>query len=156
MLMGPANNLPYLILHLANVIAKQSDELLKQELGIGLSQYKVLMVLEWNPLIEQKIIAESLGQTEASISRQISNLKAEGLLSSRLDANNKRRHLSVPTARGMQLTEAATALLKRGFSRDFQDIGVQELTNLESSINKLHKNFCQSGKEGACSHQLGF
>ncbi|HXR49712.1 MAG TPA: MarR family winged helix-turn-helix transcriptional regulator, partial [Verrucomicrobiae bacterium] len=67
--MGPTNNLSYLIQHLAAVMGKQSDQLLQEQLGIGYSQYKILMVLEWNPRVQQRTIAESLGQTEASISR---------------------------------------------------------------------------------------
>src|SRR3954464_13663669 len=101
--MGPASNLNYLVHHLAAVMGKESDHVLRQQLGLGLSQYKILMVLEWNPRIGQKAIADSLGQTEASISRQVSLLQKKGLLESRPDSNNRRKHITVPTPMGMQI-----------------------------------------------------
>src|SRR5579871_5971468 len=114
--MAPTNNLSYLIQHLAAVMGRQTDQILQEQLGIGLSQYKILMVLEWNPRIQQKAIADSLGQTEASISRQVKLLKTKGLLLSKADPSNKRRHMSVPTPLGMQVTEAAADLLRRNFT----------------------------------------
>src|SRR5487761_1124155 len=101
--MGPSNNINYLLLHLAAVIGKQSDQVLQEQLGIGLSQYKILLVLEWNPRIQQKSISDSLGQTEASISRQIKLLKKKGLLTTKADPANKRKHVSLPTPKGMQV-----------------------------------------------------
>jgi DNA-binding MarR family transcriptional regulator len=64
--MGPTNNLGYLIQHLAAVMGKQSEHVLKEQLGIGISQYRILMVLDWNPRVQQSAIATSLGQTEAA------------------------------------------------------------------------------------------
>jgi DNA-binding MarR family transcriptional regulator len=153
--MGPTNNLSYLLHHLAAVIGKQSDQILQEQLGIGLSQYKILMVLEWNPRIQQKSIAESLGQTEASISRQIKLLKKKGLLLSKPDPKNKRKHMSVPTPLGMQVTEAAADLLRRNFSGDYSALGDDQLMKLNSLLATLHRVVCQPGKAGACDHQLG-
>ena len=116
--MGPGNNLSYLLQHLAAVIGRQSEQLLQEQLGLGMSQYKILMVLEWNPRIGQKAIADSLGQTEASISRQVKLLKVKGLLSAQPDPQNRRKHITAPTPRGMQITEAASDILRRGLSQD--------------------------------------
>src|SRR3954470_24781839 len=111
--MGPGNNLTYLIDHLAAVIGKQADQVLHEQLGIGISQYRILMALEWNPRVGQKTLATSLGQTEASISRQIKLLQSKGLLESRIDPNNRRKHITVPTTKGMQITEAAADVMRR-------------------------------------------
>lgn len=153
--MGPTNSLTYLLHHLAAVLGKQSDQILQEQLGIGLSQYKILMVLEWNPRIQQKAIAESLGQTEASISRQIKLLKTKGLLTTKTDPSNRRRHMSLPTPLGMQVTEAAATLLKRNFEGDYGALGGKELGELSSDLQDLHKIICRPGRLGACDHQLG-
>src|SRR4051812_18773012 len=121
--MGPAPSLNFLINHLAAVMGKQSDQTLREQLGIGLSQYKILMVLEWNPRTGQKSIAISLGQTEAAVSRQIKLLKEKGLLETRIDPNNKRKHITVPTPQGMQHTEAADNILRRSLSSEFSPMG---------------------------------
>lgn len=154
--MGPTNNLNYLLNHLAAVTGKQSDQVLREQLGIGLSQYRILMVLEWNPRIGQKSIADSLGQTEASISRQIKLLQQKGLLASRSDPNNRRKHITAPTPLGMQVTEAATNIQRRNFGPAFANLGDDKLQQLILTLQQLHKIVCQPGKLGACDHQLGF
>lgn len=154
--MGPANNLNYLLTHLAAVIGKQSDQVLQEQLGIGLSQYKILMVLEWNPRVQQKAIADSLGQTEASVSRQISLLTQKGLLVSKPDPQNRRKHITTPTPRGMQLTEAANGIMRRSFGQEFAGLGDDQLMNLMTGLQQLHRIVCRTGKPGACDHQLGF
>lgn len=153
--MGPANNLNYLIQHLAAVMGRQSDQVLQEQLGIGLSQYKILMVLEWNPRIQQKSIADSLGQTEASISRQIKLLTKKGLLVARPDPQNRRKHITAPTPLGMQVTEAAANLLRRNFTPDFSHLGEDQQLKLAKDLQRLHHIVCRPGKLGACDHHLG-
>jgi DNA-binding MarR family transcriptional regulator len=153
--MGPTNNLAYLLQHLAAVIGRQSDQVLQEQLGIGLSQYKILMVLEWNPQVQQRVIADSLGQTEASISRQIKILQTKGLLASRVDPKNRRTHISVPTPMGMQITEAASAILRRNFGPEFAQMGEKQMTQLINNLQKMHHLVCRPGKLGACDHPLG-
>lgn len=153
--MGPTNNLAYLVEHLAAVIGKQSDQVLLEQLGIGLSQYKILMVLEWNPRVQQKTIADSLGQTEASISRQIKLLNGKGLLSARPDPNNRRKHITTPTTLGMQVTEAASAILRRSFGPEYASLGEDQLIQLIAGLQNLHDIVCRPGKLGACDHPLG-
>jgi DNA-binding MarR family transcriptional regulator len=153
--MGPANNLSYLIQHLAAVIGRQSDQVLQEQLGIGLSQYKILMVLEWNPRVQQRAIADSLGQTEASVSRQIKLLKAKNLLVTKQDPDNRRKHITAPTPLGMQLTEAAADILRRNFGQDFTNLGDDQLLQLVTGLQKLHKQVCRPGRSGACDHPLG-
>jgi DNA-binding MarR family transcriptional regulator len=154
--MGPTQNLSYLLNHLAAVLAKQSDQVLQEQLGIGFSQYKILIVLEWNPRVQQKAVADSLGQTEASVSRQIKLLKAKGLLVSKADANNRRKHITTPTPLGAQVTEAATNILRRSLGPDFASIGDDHLLRLITGLQQLHHIVCRPGKAGACGHQLGF
>ncbi|HEY5442748.1 MAG TPA: MarR family winged helix-turn-helix transcriptional regulator [Candidatus Saccharimonadales bacterium] len=154
--MGPTSNLSYLIQHLAAVMGRQSDQVLQEQLGIGLSQFKILMVLEWNPRIQQRAIADSLGQTEAGISRQIKLLKAKKLLVTKLDPQNRRRHITAPTPLGMQVTEAAADLLRRSLGPDFSSLGDDQLMQLATGLQHLHRLVCRPGKLGACDHQLGF
>lgn len=100
-----------LLQHTANVLARQSDRLLQDHFSIGFSQFRILMALKWRTNVLQKQIAESLGQTEASISRQIKLLSKDGLLSSRIVPDNRRQHLTVLTAKGERMVDEATQLL---------------------------------------------
>ena len=153
--MGPANNLGYLVQHLAAVLGKQTDQVLQEQLGIGFSQFKILLVLEWNPRVQQRTIANSLGQTEASISRQIKLLTAKGLLVVKRDPANRRKHITAPTTLGMQITEAASSIIRRSFGPEYAALGSDQQSQLLSSLQKLHHAVCRPGKLGACDHQLG-
>lgn len=153
--MGPTNNLNYLLQHVAEVIAKQSDQILHEQLGIGLSQYKILMVLEWNPRTGQRAIADALGQTEASISRQIKLLKEKGLLAARPDPRNKRKNITAPSPMGMQITEAAANILRRSFGPEYSKLGEDSTLRLINNLQQLHRLVCRPGRLGACDHQLG-
>jgi DNA-binding MarR family transcriptional regulator len=153
--MGPANNLLYLVQHLSAILGKQAEQILQEQLGIGLSQFKILMVLEWNPRVPQRHIADSLGQTEASISRQIKVLTGKGLLVSKRDPQNRRKHITAPTPLGMQVTEAATNILRRSFGPEFGGLGEDQLMQLVAGLQRLHAIVCKPGKPGACDHPLG-
>jgi len=153
--MGPTNNLSYLVHHLAGVMGRQSDQVLQEQLGIGLSQFKILMVLEWNPRVQQRTIADSLGQTEASISRQIKLLKNRNLLVSRQDPRNRRKHITALTPLGMQITEAASAIMRRNFGPEFASLGDDQLLQLVAGLQNLHRIVCRPGRLGACDHPLG-
>ena len=153
--MRPQSNLSYLIQHLAAVLNKQADYLLQKHLNIGMSQYRILMVLEWNPRIGQRAIADSLGQTEASISRQIRLLIDKGLLISKPDPLNRRKHITAPSLKGMKVTEAANDMLKRDFSADTSKLSSHQQLQLANDLQLLHKSICRPGKLGACDHQLG-
>ncbi|HUA13087.1 MAG TPA: helix-turn-helix domain-containing protein [Candidatus Sulfotelmatobacter sp.] len=151
--MGPNNNLAYLLHHLSQVIDKQIDQVLKEQLGIGLSQYKILMVLEWSPRIQQNLIAKNLGQTEASISRQVKLLINKGMLATKTDPRNRRRHTSIVTPFGMQVNETAASLIKNYFSKDLSITDAQR-SKLTAELQQLHKQVCRPGRTGACIHNL--
>lgn len=153
--MVPTNNLNYLIQHIAAVMGKQADQVLQEQLGIGLSQFKILMVLEWSPRVQQRAIANALGQTEASISRQIKLLKSKGLLAVKIDPQNRRKHITTPTTLGMQVTEAATAIMRRSFGTEFASLGEDHSAQLFAGLQRLHRITCRPGKLGACDHLLG-
>jgi DNA-binding MarR family transcriptional regulator len=152
--MRPVNNLNYLIHHLASVISKQSDQLLQEQLGIGWSQYRILMVLEWVPRVQQSTISKSLGQSEASVSRQLRLLRTKGLLSSQVDPANKRRHINMTTSLGIQVTDAAKDILNRNFTQELPKASQERIKMITANLKELHNSVCQPGKAGACDHQL--
>ncbi len=150
--MGPSNSIGYLLQHLSGVLAKQSDQALQERLGIGFSQYKILRVLQHSPHTQQREIAEWLGQTEASISRQIKLMIDKGLLVSVVSPKNRREHLTTPTVKGVRMTEEAVSVLNSTHSEMFNDIGEKQQKQLLSTLSDMHHHACQSGKIGACHH----
>lgn len=152
--MGPTHQLNYLIQHLSSVISRQIDQLLQEHIGIGLSQYRILTALEWSPRVQQKTIALNLGQTEASVSRQITLLTRKGLVTTRAVPTNRRKHVIVPTPTGMQLTEAGSALIRRNMGPDYASLGERQ-QQLLAGLQALHLIICTPGKPGVCDHSMG-
>lgn len=148
--MLPTNNIGYLLQHLAAALARQNDQLLQERLGLGFSQFKILMVLQHEPYIQQKDIAESLGQTEASISRQIKLMHERGLLRTTVSPENRRRHLTTPTSKGLRLVEESMSLLNSYHEPMFERLSGKQRQGLLDTLAAMHECACQTGKAGAC------
>jgi DNA-binding MarR family transcriptional regulator len=152
--MGPTNNIGYLLQRLAFCLGRQSDNVLQDRLGIGLSQFKILMILQWRPNVLQKQIAEALGQTEASISRQIKLLHKEGYLQTEIAPANRREHITKLTSKGIKATDIAMQTLNDYHAPTFDRLSERELSQLFESLNKLYDYACQrdGSKGGSPDH----
>jgi len=140
--MGTTHTVAYLIDHLAAQLAKQSDQVLQEQLGIGLSQFKILWMLETEPRTTQRDIASNLGQTEASISRQVKLMLADGLLHSLRNPQDHREHIMVVTPKGARLTAAGTQVLERYHRPTFAALSDKQQEHLRASLESLHRQVC--------------
>lgn len=145
------NNIGYMLQHLSFALARQSDQVLQEQLGIGFSQFKILMVLQWNPSVRQRQIADRLGQTEASISRQIKLLKEEGMLITQLNPKNRREHLTIVTAKGQRLTDKATEILNRYHAPMFAKLSDKQQDQLLETLGTMHDYACRNARGGICN-----
>ena len=150
--MGPNENIGYLIQHVSSALSRQSDQVLLERLGIGFSQFKILMSLQWHPHVQQKHIAEKLGQTEASISRQIKLMHEMGLLQTTINPKNRREHLTTPTNKGLRLVEEAMNVLNAYHQPMFERLSTKQREQLLEILKDMHSSVCQPGKIGACHH----
>lgn len=132
-----AQNIHALLHQLSAVFARESDQILQEQLGIGLSQYKILQTLVENSAMQQRYIAVQLGQTEASISRQIALLEKKGLIESMRNPVNRREHITTLTARGERLTEAAERILTLRNSTSLTRLSKREQEVLSSLLQKI-------------------
>lgn len=152
--MGSINTLGYLLQHVASTMHRQSDQVLQERLGIGMSQFKILMILQYHPQAQQRMLAESLGQTEASISRQMKVLCDKGLLVVHVNPESRREHLAMPTAKGVKITEAAREILADYHGPVFNQFSEKQQKQLLELLEKMHSVACGSGKPHACGHLL--
>ncbi len=132
----------YLLGHTTTSLSKQSDQILQEQLGIGISQYKILRLLEESPHISQVEIATNLGQTEASISRQIKLMLESGQLRIVVSTEDHRRHLTVPTRKGRRLAEAAEAALEKYYAPAFAALKPKQVDQLTRVLMTLHGETC--------------
>ncbi len=148
--MHPNGNLGYLFQHIAYTMSRQNDQILQQKIGIGYSQFKILMVLTKSPHIKQRQIAEMLGQTEASISRQIKLMVSSGLLQSNRSSENRREHLTTLTAKGERAIDEAIRILNSYHAPMFERLTTEQQNVLTEALQNMHACACSAGKTGAC------
>lgn len=70
----------WLLHNLTNSLHKSVDEAIKERVGIGLAQYKILEAVSYKGVAKQNELAAMLRQTEAGVSRQVKLLYKKGLL----------------------------------------------------------------------------
>ncbi|HYH74687.1 MAG TPA: MarR family winged helix-turn-helix transcriptional regulator [Candidatus Saccharimonadales bacterium] len=145
--------LGYLLSHTATILYRQADQVLLERLGIGMSQFKILMLLKEESRLQQRTLADSLGQTEASVSRQIKLLCEKGMLVSRVNKENRREHITVPTVKGLKIVHAAEDILATFHQPAFAELTDKERQRLTEMLTMVHAHTCQPTKPYACDHQ---
>lgn len=145
--------LGYLLSHTATILYRQADQVLLERLGIGMSQFKILMLLQQETQMQQRALADSLGQTEASVSRQVKLLCEKGMLVSKVNPRNRREHVTVPTAKGLKIAQAAEEILATFHEPAFGELSEKQQGQLTEILQMVHAYTCQPSKPYACDHQ---
>lgn len=136
--MQPGENIGFLLQRLAFHIERESDQVLQEQLGVGYSQFKLLMVLRWRGNIQQKQIAATLGQTEASISRQVKLMEEKGLLTFSVNPKNKREHITKLTPKGIRTVEKSLEILNNYHTPMFNMLSDKQKTELIGILELMH------------------
>lgn len=148
------NTIGYLLQHLAQMLQRQCDQMLQERLGIGIAQYRILTMLHMLPGAQQRKLADCLGQTEASISRQIKVLHDRGMLVAHVNPKERREHIATLTARGVKLCETARDTLADYYQPMLSNFGEKQRQALIEMLHAFHEYTCQPGKSTACDHPL--
>jgi len=142
----------YLLQHTAGTMQRQADHALQAHLGIGMAQFKILMMLSQRQHLQQSKLAECLGQTEASVSRQIKVLADRELLAVELDPHSRRTHVATVTDKGTALTSQALEVLHEFITPVLAPLSAEQKNCLRESLLLLHRSTCSHGKPFACDH----
>ena len=140
--MSLANSNSSQLHHLVSLMSRESDQMLQEQLGIGLAQFKILATIHEHPHIQQKMVGQVLGQTEASISRQVKLLKAKGMLQAVKNPNNLREHVTDLTPRGSRIIEAAEKVLANYHEKFFMGLSSKQQEQLSGLLGALHRSVC--------------
>ena len=98
----------FLIRRVAGQMDRSGEALFQQELGISLAQFLVLSVVEAHPgRMNQQGIADRLGLTKGTISRQVDNAVSAGLMTVETAQHNRRENV-------VTLTQDGAELVRRG------------------------------------------
>jgi DNA-binding MarR family transcriptional regulator len=98
----------FLVRKSASLMDRGGEALFRDGLGISMAQFMVLSVIDAHPGdFNQQSIADLLGLTKGTVSRQIDNASEAGLVVARVSATSRRE-------KTIALTEDGTALVRRG------------------------------------------
>jgi DNA-binding MarR family transcriptional regulator len=142
--MRSTDNPGYLLHHLAMVLDRQSDTVLQDRFGIGFSQFKILMALKWHEGVQQKEIAKYLGQTEASVSRQIKLLHDLGLLQNRVSPKSRRERITTLTVKGNKVAEGAKEALNDYHGPLFEQLTPSQQEQYLEILGSMHDYVCRN------------
>jgi DNA-binding MarR family transcriptional regulator len=121
----PRNDLAdlwYLVRKSAALMDRTGDALFRSELGVSLTQFLILSTIDAHPgALNQQSLADLIGVTKGTVSRQIDIAAATGLLTSEASPTSRRENV-------IALTDAGTALVRRGdeIAADARRLGVPE------------------------------
>lgn len=142
--------LSYLLQHTSSTMYRQIDKIMQERLGIGMAQFKLLGILQERAGIQQRFLADSLGQTEASISRQVKLLQEKGLVIIQLNPASKREHVITLSGKGLKFTDAAQEIVDAYHTPVFQQLSDKEHEQLAQILQHLHLHCCGADRPYAC------
>ncbi len=125
------------LLRLSYVLQQLSDEVLQKEVGIGLSQARLMSVLSASSSKSQREVASLLGQTESNVSRQLKGMQKDGLVSIRRSKKDSRQKEVVITVKGQKKYFKAEGLLKKEQARLLGMLSASELGVFENAAHIL-------------------
>lgn len=130
---------PGLLLHkIGSMMEHMSDNVLFENFGIGFSQFKILFVLENHQSIQQKEIALYLGQTEASVSRQVKLLKQAGFIDIAVGKDDRKKRIITLTKKGSIVACESFNILNNFYQPILSSLGPNEQLEMARMLGKVH------------------
>ena len=125
------------LLHLVYILQQASDEVLAKEVGVGLSQARIMSVLHSSVPRSQRVVAGQLSQTEANVSRQLRDMKKHGLVGISKNKKDSRQRDVVLTRKGAAKYQRAEKVLKRQQSDFLRLLSNSEVKAFEAAAKNL-------------------
>ncbi len=98
----------------AGLMDRSGEALLRPSLGVSMAQYLVLSVVDAHPgRLNQQAVADRLGLTKGTVSRQIDAAVAAGLMTVEVSPESRREHLVALTPQGTRLVRKGDRLVDR-------------------------------------------
>jgi DNA-binding MarR family transcriptional regulator len=125
------------LLQLSYVLQHKAEEVLVQEAGVGLSATRIMSVLSTSKSSSQRVVAMELRQTEANVSRQLHNMKKQGLVGITRNKRDSRQRDVTLTAKGAKAYQQAEKLLKKQQNQFLKILNASEASAIEQAAQKL-------------------
>lgn len=121
-----------------SLMDRWGDKLFRDELGVGLSTFLVLSVIDARPgEFNQQRVADALGITKGTISRQIEQGIAAGLISVETSPTSRRDNVVGLTASGTALVRRGDTVFAARRAQVFGDLDGDELAAATRVLDRL-------------------
>jgi DNA-binding MarR family transcriptional regulator len=118
----------FLVRKSASLMDRGGEALFREGLGISMAQFMVLSVVDAHPGdFNQQAVADLLGLTKGTVSRQIESARDSGLLTAVTSTTSRREKKIALTAAGTALVRRGDALLSSSNSGLFPHLDASDL-----------------------------
>lgn len=118
-----------------------------KECTISPQQFYLLHLIYENKNLNQRIIAEKMKITPATLSVRINRLEKAGFLIRQIDENDKRNFVLKTTKKGEELILNSHNFMKRNITLMFEGVTQEELLSLKSCFQKIQHNLDRKKEE---------
>lgn len=147
---GQSKEITYQIHKAVFLLDKMSDQILQDQLGLGFSQFLVMMTLANQPNVPQKFVASSLDQTQAAVSRQVDILVGLKLVSRTTNAESRREYVLCLTKLGQKKFRQGLNAIDARFDKLFEVWSKDQKSNLLGALSNLIAEIKHKGTQNIC------
>ena len=121
------------------LVQKRLEHVLAKRKSLSFSQFLILVGFECShdAVVSQSIIADRLNLTEATVSRHISTLVEQGLLSRTEDKANRRKHIIAITTKGASTFKKTAAIIHAELDTVFSSITEKDRKNIMKNFSTV-------------------
>lgn len=129
----------FLVRQVATRMDRTGDALYRQEIGVSLAQFLVLSVVDAHPgPLNQQAIADRLGLTKGTVSRQIELAVEAGRMTVETAPHSRREHVVRLTPEGATLVRRGDAVLAGTLAHDMPGFEQAELAATIRTLGALN------------------
>ncbi len=129
----------FLVRQTAARMDRAGDALYRQEIGLSLAQFLVLSVVDAHPgPLNQQAVADRLGLTKGTVSRQIELAVEAGRMTVEIAPHSRREHLVRLTPEGAALVRRGDAVLAASLADDLPDFDPADLAATIRTLSALN------------------
>jgi DNA-binding MarR family transcriptional regulator len=101
-----------------------ADTILKEKFNISFSWFHLMIAILYIQPATQTQIADSVGHSQAAVSRMLTILIAKGYVIVKTDPKHKRKNVVLLSEHGKQIAQAANDVLEDEFSKVLNDANI--------------------------------
>lgn len=139
-----------LLAHIGITADQKCDQLLWERLGIGLAQYRILLVVGAGQSPTQRVVADRLQVTEAAVSRQVKLLIDKVYIERAVNPGNRKEQLLRTTGKGDRICLAAQELMANQSRKMLDALNYRQQKALVVHLVAVHEAVCIDAN---CGHR---